>query len=250
MMDERLQTEKQLSLAKSYASNTVLCRICLEPESEENPFEQELCLCSKKMPAHITCIVKWMHKKCEKSSKNNVLHYDLSLLFCDVCKQKYPSTLTLKDKSIPILDLSPLHESSCILLEIFEIDSDQIKEVVIIDLENVTDKQYYVGRNEKNDVVFKDISVSRHHAIIHCFEGRVYVYDQSSKFGTLRLIKEKTPLAMLGNRKVVIDKFLMTFHLCSESKRCACFKHKMVCREDPDDSHLLAKYIEEQMSIK
>lgn len=41
-----------------------------------------------------------------------------------------------------------------------------------------------MGRNEKNDIALKDISVSRHHAKLILKNHKIYLKDCESRFGT------------------------------------------------------------------
>ena len=50
------------------------------------------------------------------------------------------------------------------------------------------------GRNNKNDIIFNDISVSRVHSYLHWINNEIYLYDNNSKFGTLKLVKNKVNL--------------------------------------------------------
>lgn len=52
-------------------------------------------------------------------------------------------------------------------------------------MECETSKTFNIGRREDNDIILKDISVSRLHAILFVSEGRIFIKDNASKFGTL-----------------------------------------------------------------
>lgn len=42
-----------------------------------------------------------------------------------------------------------------------------------------------IGRNNSCGLTFKDISVSREHALLYAYEQNWYIADNNSKFGTL-----------------------------------------------------------------
>jgi pSer/pThr/pTyr-binding forkhead associated (FHA) protein len=54
--------------------------------------------------------------------------------------------------------------------------------------------EYKVGRGHDSDIRVSDISVSRYHARIKYQEGKFMLEDNTSKFGTLVMIKDKTPI--------------------------------------------------------
>lgn len=58
------------------------------------------------------------------------------------------------------------------------------------------------GRGHESDLRINDISVSRCHAIIKFRDGKFYLEDNLSKFGTLVLVKNKTPLVPNFNKAV------------------------------------------------
>jgi len=58
------------------------------------------------------------------------------------------------------------------------------------------------GRGHESEIRINDISVSRCHAIIKFKAGRFYLEDNLSKFGTLVLVKNRTPLLPGYNKAV------------------------------------------------
>lgn len=61
-------------------------------------------------------------------------------------------------------------------------------------------KEVTIGRGSESHVRISDISVSRTHAIIELFEGRVYVRDNKSKFGTLVRMNRPTTFTNANDR--------------------------------------------------
>lgn len=61
---------------------------------------------------------------------------------------------------------------------------------------------FKLGRGHESDLRINDISVSRCHAIIKFKDGRFYLEDNLSKFGTLVLVKNRTPLMPAFNKAV------------------------------------------------
>jgi len=70
---------------------------------------------------------------------------------------------------------------------------------------------FKLGRGHESDLRINDISVSRCHAIIKLKDGRFTLEDNTSKFGTLVLVKNKTPLIPLFNKAVQIGRTVINF---------------------------------------
>lgn len=56
--------------------------------------------------------------------------------------------------------------------------------------------EFRVGRGHDSDIRVSDISVSRYHARIRYEEGKFLLEDNTSKFGTLVMIKDKLPITL------------------------------------------------------
>ena len=59
-----------------------------------------------------------------------------------------------------------------------------------------------MGRGHESDLRINDISVSRCHALIKFRDNRFLLEDNLSKFGTLVLIKKRTPMVPGFNKAV------------------------------------------------
>lgn len=61
---------------------------------------------------------------------------------------------------------------------------------------------FKMGRGHDAEVRVNDISVSRTHAIIKYKDNQFYIEDNSSKFGTLVLVKDSIPLEINHTKAV------------------------------------------------
>jgi pSer/pThr/pTyr-binding forkhead associated (FHA) protein len=68
-----------------------------------------------------------------------------------------------------------------------------------------------MGRGHESDLRINDISVSRCHALIKFKNGKFLLEDNLSKFGTLVLVKRKTPLLPGFNKAVQIGRTVINF---------------------------------------
>lgn len=48
----------------------------------------------------------------------------------------------------------------------------------------ITEYPFHIGRATNNDLIFHELSVSRAHIKISCYENGVFIQDRGSKFGT------------------------------------------------------------------
>ena len=67
---------------------------------------------------------------------------------------------------------------------------------------DATKDTFKMGRGHESDLRINDISVSRCHALIKFRDGRFLLEDNLSKFGTLVLIKKRTPMVPGFNKAV------------------------------------------------
>ena len=71
-------------------------------------------------------------------------------------------------------------------------ENNNVKNIHIVRLEE--NQEYSVGRAHDSDIRINDISVSRKHAKMIFNQGKLYIKDEDSKFGTLVLLSENKKL--------------------------------------------------------
>ena len=74
---------------------------------------------------------------------------------------------------------------------------------------------FRMGRGHESDLRINDISVSRCHAMIKFKENKFFLEDNLSKFGTLVLVKNRTPLVPNFNKAVQIGRTVINFSVKS-----------------------------------
>lgn len=206
--------------------NTFVCRICLEKETPENEFLPDICQC-KNMPVHINCFRNWMSKKTETNNFKNMKYYDLSQLKCDVCNKNIPAIIKIDGKEIFLVNILIENTKNMVILEIFQLGSERLKGILVINFDGAETSEILLGRSSDCDILFKDVSISRNHAKFVWKQGKFYVFNnKSSKFGTVKKVKEKLYFSDCKDQKFVIDKFLFIFHINKKKKLCKCFKKK------------------------
>ena len=70
---------------------------------------------------------------------------------------------------------------------------------------------FKLGRGHESDLRINDISVSRCHTKIKFERGKFLLEDNQSKFGTLVLVKQRTPLLPGFNKAVQIGRTVINF---------------------------------------
>lgn len=68
-----------------------------------------------------------------------------------------------------------------------------------------------MGRGHESEVRINDISVSRVHAILKCKEDGFYLEDNTSKFGTIVLLREKYFLNVEHTLAVQVGRTVVSF---------------------------------------
>lgn len=74
---------------------------------------------------------------------------------------------------------------------------------------------FKLGRGHESDLRINDISVSKCHAKIKLENGKFMLEDNQSKFGTLVLIKKRTPLLPGFNKAVQVGRTVINFSVKS-----------------------------------
>ena len=77
---------------------------------------------------------------------------------------------------------------------------------------------FKLGRGHESDLRINDISVSRCHAKIKFENGKFLLEDNNSKFGTLVLVKQRTPLLPLYNKAVQVGRTVINFSVKLNSR--------------------------------
>merc|ERR1712195_370619 len=78
---------------------------------------------------------------------------------------------------------------------------------------------FKLGRGHESDLRINDISVSRCHAKIKFSNGKFQLEDNTSKFGTLVLVKQRTPLLPNYNKAVQIGRTVLNFSVKANTHR-------------------------------
>ena len=90
------------------------------------------------------------------------------------------------------------------------ISSNTSKVIHVVNMDKTI--KLYIGRGHDAHVRVTDISVSRLHAVlIKSTQGYYFLTDNDSKFGTMVLVKQRTPLLPLYNKAVQVGRTVINF---------------------------------------
>ncbi len=192
------------------------CRLCYQEEYDlDNPL---LCPCKCKGSMkyiHYSCLKKSIEQKIHIKKEDNYDMYIFRHYFCEICHQTYPKYIKYKGNIYPLVDINydkftDYVQASIIYYSDFNIngsnndmdnnnDNKQITYLGYIVFNIKNNQELKIGRNQSNDIILKDISISRFHCMLKREKNYLKIKDVGSKFGTLyyiqnlKIIKPNTP---------------------------------------------------------
>lgn len=125
----------------------------------------------------------------------------------------YPYTFKINRNIYKIIDLSDITaamNNNYILLESMPLDKNNSRNVHLLTVTPVQ-SEFKLGRGHESQVRINDISVSRCHAIIKCKQDGFYIEDNTSKFGTIIMLKNKLRLKAHHTMAVQVGRTVISF---------------------------------------
>ena len=204
------------------------CRICYGTDfSIENPLISP-CICKGSMKyIHYQCLKNWIKSKIEVDLNINPeieeevgLTYCAKDLVCELCKNKFPDYINHKGKIYNISFYKPKFKQF-IILESIRNDRYKTKFIHILSFDN-NKYQISLGRSNDCELSIPELSVSRFHCFIHKDNGKIYIEDNNSKFGTCLLLQnpnilmiDNSPLRLLKGKTYIKLKLFINSHFFS-----------------------------------
>ena len=137
---------------------------------------------------HIECLREWLNGKKLVYNGERVKSFFWKALECELCKTPFENKM--RGKLFQIMDFER-PETEYMIME--SVKSAPAKVIHVFFLNKAND--FKIGRSVDTDMKIADISVSRLHSYVRIKNGRLFIEDNGSKFGTLVKIKE--PLELL-----------------------------------------------------
>ena len=191
--NEIIISQNKIEIEDEYDDEYEQCLICFSNDcNEDNPL---LCLCLCKNYIHYECLKLYLSKKTQihENIRKNVKTYNYNKFNCEVCLHPYPLRFRIPElnRIYELIDLNMPVDLDYIILESLDYIKESVnnKTIHIIQLNDKEDIN--IGRNNNNDVIDNHISVSRYHAKLKFNKenGKLYLENMNSKYGTLVLIK-------------------------------------------------------------
>ncbi len=199
------------------------CRFCWDTTAKlDNPLFSG-CKCSGSVGyIHFECLRSWLDVKKQMKTSPCFSSYFWKSFECEICKKAYPLVLRAKCetsktgfRTYNLVDYER-PEGNFLVLESLNQEKNTSRIIHII---RPSDSKisFKFGRGHESDLRINDISVSRCHAIIKYKEGdnkqgpRFFLEDNLSKFGTLVLVRQRTPLIPGYNKAVQIGRTVINF---------------------------------------
>jgi len=189
----------------------ITCRICLHGENTpENPLISP-CACSGSVKhIHLNCLKYWIKSKAITKTYGICISYIWKTLECELCHKTLPDIIIHDSQIIDLIDI-PKPESSYIILETLGKEKQPHKVFYVVLATN--NGVIKLGRGHDCDVRISDISVSRFHAYIQYINGKFYLNDNESKFGTLVLVKNYFTLDPDFDPAIQVGRTVLSFSL-------------------------------------
>ncbi|CAK56779.1 unnamed protein product (macronuclear) [Paramecium tetraurelia] len=180
-------------------SGTRQCKFCLMEEVDQaedpaNPYLTNLCGCQGQMSyVHYECLKAWVNfgnRITCKQTLNTVQYQWNQALECEICKVPLPARIYLENQPQPLqlVQIEKLDGPYVIFEQITR--QDNVSKILIF-IHSFGANAISIGRGHNSEIRCQDISVSRNHANISFNNDGWHIQDQGSKFGTLRIIRDK-----------------------------------------------------------
>ena len=190
------------------------CRFCLMGEKEDNLLLNP-CNCSGSSKyVHLKCLQIWIKRKFFKNTKKNSFSFKLKKFKCELCLKIFKESIKKNGKKYFIIN-KKFFEPPFICFEEKCKNNKKTKGIHIIKFNNK--KKINIGRFEKNDIKLQDLSVSDFQSIFYLKNGRVFIKDLNSQFGTL--IYQNKNLEIFENLNIQIDNFYFKMNLLKMEKK-------------------------------
>lgn len=193
--------DKYIDVNKKIEQNDLLkweeCDLCKKYKNdderdegdERNNYLIQFCKCDKKY--HHSCLKNYLNemKLNQEGSETNLIY---PIFGCEHCNTIYPVDFKLENIKENFSFYKIPEKGNYMILESLDYYQDD-KLSKIIHIVKLNKKIITIGREKDNDIREKDISISRHHAILRYddFSQKISIENCSKKFGTLVLIRRE-----------------------------------------------------------
>lgn len=191
------------------------CRICFTGDEEAaNPLLSP-CSCIGSMKyIHYNCLKTWLDMRMVARVHDNFRYFMWKSLDCELCKTALPLNCNAESGPSYPLCVPDKGDATSIILETLCKDRSISRVVTAIAIG--TNINVKLGRGHESDVRIPDISVSRCHAQLFNRDGRLFVSDFNSKFGTLVQVRRPILLRLNSSVSVQVGRSVLRFEVRSK----------------------------------
>jgi len=177
------------------------CRFCWASEANaENPL-LGTCKCGGSVGRiHLGCLSAWLETRKQSKISTNFSTYFWKAFECEICKSAYPLMMKAQGNTYNLVKYEK-PPGDYMVLESLSQEKNNSRIIHII-RPSAGKTVFKLGRGHESDLRINDISVSRCHTKIKFERGKFLLEDNQSKFGTLVLVKQRTPLLPGFNKAV------------------------------------------------
>ena len=180
----------------------IYCRLCYQEES--TILDPLLCPCKCKGSMrfiHFSCLKKSIMQKIQVRNEKYFDIYFFKSYNCEICLETYPKYIKYKSHIYNLVEVDLSKYTDYVQASIIYYtennnngnnDKENKKQLSYLGyiVFNIDEKsEMKVGRNQSNEIVLKDISISRFHCILKREDNLLKIKDSKSKFGTLSYVK-------------------------------------------------------------
>lgn len=254
------------------STGKIYCRLCYQEES--TILDPLLCPCKCKGTMkyiHFSCLKKSIMQKIQIRNEKYFDLYFFKSYNCEICLETYPKYIKYKSYTYNLVDVDLSKYTDYVQTSIIYYTENNHNLNINNDKENKKQLSYLgylifnieensemkVGRNQNNEIVLKDISISRFHCILKRENNILKIKDTKSKFGTLSYVKNTKQIELEQSSLTLISgKHQFIFNLKLEQKMfgflsnifgngcCACKK------KEKSELIMDNSFIKKQIEIK
>jgi hypothetical protein len=132
--DHQIANFEASDVKRSTEKEVPVCRICLsETVSDTNPLISP-CKCAGTMKnIHLECLQEWLRSRVASKETPTSVYYYWKTLECELCKEKFPSSVMVKDKPIDLISLKKPN-MPYLILEDVRVDRNATRGLHVISL--------------------------------------------------------------------------------------------------------------------
>ena len=180
------------------------CKYCKKNDINQKNDDGDnflISVCKCKELVHYKCLKNYLKNlQVRKDENENTPIYDEVMTFenfeCPICKNQFPIKFKLanNDNIFDLIDIKEPKDCNFMILESIDYKQNDkyCKSIHIIKFIKKKGEPFTFGTDSDNDIIEKDISISRHHAILkfNNENGQITLQNWKGKYGTLVLIRK------------------------------------------------------------